>query len=179
LKSDPNNRVFVGKVGRPHGVSGLSRINLASDFPEFFAIGRELSAVLQSGEERLLSVRHFSGDQKILIGFDGVNDPEAASQLTNASLFTTIAETKKHIRLKEGERFSFDLIGKVVYEGELAVARIAEIGDGEPPLITLIATDSKRNSKSRVIVPFDEHFFIGFEGDKVLVKNIRDLFDAL
>jgi 16S rRNA processing protein RimM len=173
LKSVPSSDLYLAKIGGTFGVKGLLRLRLESDFPEFFAAGRTLKAVL--GKQTLeLTIDRFDSD-RLLIGFSGFNSPEEASRLTNCELFTTIEETKAAITLKENERFWFELIGASAAENGETVAKIVDIQEGAAPLLVL----ETAGGKSRLAIPYNERYIVGFENGVLRVRNVAELIGAL
>jgi 16S rRNA processing protein RimM len=168
-----NNALYLAQIGKTFGVNGLLKLRLDSDFPEFFAVGRTLKAVL--GErERNLTINRFDFN-RALIGFVGFDSPETAAALTNYELFTTIDETKKTIALKEGERFWFDLIGAPIVENGVQIATIERIDEGSEPLLTLTIEGKKR----RLVIPYNDRFIIGAQNDVLVTQNVTALIEAL
>src|SRR5262245_44349519 len=78
--------LVVGRVERPHGVAGELSVSIRTDFPDRFVAGAEF--LWQRGDEsrrlRALSVRPHAG--RLLIGFEGVGDVEAARSISGGDL---------------------------------------------------------------------------------------------
>ncbi|MDR0664816.1 MAG: ribosome maturation factor RimM [Helicobacteraceae bacterium] len=165
--------LYLAKIGKTFGLKGLLKIRLDSDFPDFFTIGRTLKAAL--GDQTLeLTVDRFDA-KRALIGFEGVNAPEEAARLTNYELFTSIADTKAAIKLNEGERFWFELIGMAAIENDEIIGKIVEITNGDPPLLTL----EIKGKTQRLIAPYSDRFVEGAKDNRLIMKNIRALIDEL
>ena len=82
-------RVIVGRAGRPHGIRGEVVIGVRTDEPDLrFAVGAavDVSTDPDGTGERLTvaSARWHSG--QLLVGFDGIIDRTAASELTGSWL---------------------------------------------------------------------------------------------
>ncbi|MDR1452303.1 MAG: ribosome maturation factor RimM [Helicobacteraceae bacterium] len=168
-----NDELYLAKIGKTFGLKGLLRLRFDSDFPEFFAVGRTLKAVLGS-QTRELTIDRFDRD-RLLIGFEGFNSPEEAALLTNCELLTTIKETKAAIALNKGERFWFELIGIEVVENGEVVGKIVDILAGDPPLLTLQIAGKKQ----RLIAPYVDRYIEGERENRLIVKNVKALIDAL
>jgi 16S rRNA processing protein RimM len=94
-------RVIIGRIGRPHGIRGEVVIGVRTDEPDLrFAVGAVLDAERTLGDPRVgassqagpadpgeltvASARWHSG--QLLVGFAGVMDRTAASELTGSWL---------------------------------------------------------------------------------------------
>jgi 16S rRNA processing protein RimM len=83
-------RVIVGRIGRPHGIRGEVVIGVRTDEPDLrFAVGAVLDAgrtdTAQTGWQlTVASARWHSG--QLLVGFGGITDRTAASELTGSWL---------------------------------------------------------------------------------------------
>ena len=82
-------RVIVGRAGRPHGIRGEVVIGVRTDEPDLrFAVGSAVDAASSpDGDDppgraplRVASARWHSG--QLLVGFAGITDRNAASELT-------------------------------------------------------------------------------------------------
>ena len=82
-------RVIVGRAGRPHGIRGEVVIGVRTDEPDLrFAVGAAVDAASSpDGDDppgraplRVASARWHSG--QLLVGFAGITDRTAASELT-------------------------------------------------------------------------------------------------
>ena len=84
--------LVVGRVERPHGISGEVSVSIRTDFPERFVSGAQL--VWQRGEEirdlRIASARPHTGS--MLLRFDGVADVAAARALAGGDLCVAASE---------------------------------------------------------------------------------------
>jgi 16S rRNA processing protein RimM len=83
-------RVIVGRIGRPHGIRGEVVIGVRTDEPDLrFTVGAVLDAgrtpTAETGWQlTVASTRWHSG--QLLVGFDGITDRTAASELTGSWL---------------------------------------------------------------------------------------------
>jgi 16S rRNA processing protein RimM len=105
LSSSTDDRVVVGRVGRPHGVRGEVTVLLESDDPGDFAPG----AALRAGDRDLVVGRSRRyRDRGLIVGFAGIEDRNTAETL-RGSLLTRCAEGRR--ALAEGEYRSPSLLG--------------------------------------------------------------------
>ena len=121
--------VSVGRVLGLHGTAGQVRLHVLSDDPHRF----DPEQTVFCNERPLLISSSAAGPgRRRIIGFEGVDSPEAASALIGEIL--TVPETWVAI-LPEGEYFHFQLLGmKVVTdEGELLgeIAEVIETGSND------------------------------------------------
>lgn len=80
-----------------------------SDAPERFGTGSELTAVLPSGEQRLLKVAKSKPFQaRLIVHFEGVGDRTAAEALHGADLTVPRSAVKP---LSDGRHYRFELMG--------------------------------------------------------------------
>ena len=82
----------VGRIRKPHGLSGEVSIEVWTDFPERFAPG---VALLWRGEaaERTLSIQGVRGHrEQMLLKFEGVDDVDAARALQGGELLVAVED---------------------------------------------------------------------------------------
>jgi 16S rRNA processing protein RimM len=113
----------VGKVRRPHGVTGAALVEVYTDFPERL----QTKAVLYAGETHIpLTIRrqriHNDG---ILLAFDGFTTPEQVGRFRNQILYIEVADA---MELPEGEYYHHELLGlSVLDETGASLGRVTEI----------------------------------------------------
>lgn len=105
----------VGSIARAHGLRGEVIVNPETDFPdERFRPGAELC--ISRGDEveplRLTTVRFQQG--RPIVGFEGVNDVEAAQRLSGLELRIP---AQRLVRLPPGSFYRHDLVGCRVVTG--------------------------------------------------------------
>ena len=87
----PAVEVLVGRVGRPHGITGEVSVAVSTDSPELrFVEGTEFVTERDGrrGSLRLASVR--PDRDRLLVTFEGVNDRSQASQLAGTLLLAQV-----------------------------------------------------------------------------------------
>jgi len=138
----------VGRLGRPHGVHGLITAESTTDEPELrFGVGSTLlTDPANRGPLTVTSSRWHGG--RLLLGFDGVSDRDAAEQLRGIRLLVNSADVDSPA---EPDAFSdHELVGVSVEL--LDGGRVGEIvgivhGPGNDQLV--ISHDGRE-----VLVPF-------------------------
>jgi 16S rRNA processing protein RimM len=113
----------VGKVRRPHGLTGDVLVEIYTDFPENLQPG----TIVYAGETHipLTICRHRLHNDGILLAFDGFVSPEQVGRFRNQILY--IIETDA-TELPEGEYYFHELIGlSVVDEAGAALGEITEV----------------------------------------------------
>ena len=106
-----NERIVIGRVGAAHGIRGELRIIPLTDFPERFAVLREVMV----GDE-LLHIESVKPQGKnFLMRFREYTVREDAQKLTGRLLTVARAEAAP---LDEGEYYVFDIVGLTVYDEE-------------------------------------------------------------
>ena len=109
--SGPDGRIVIGRVGAAHGIRGELRIIPLTDFPERFAVLREVMV----GDE-LLHIESVKPQGKnFLMRFREYTVREDAQKLTGRLLTVARAEAAP---LDEGEYYVFDIVGLTVYDEE-------------------------------------------------------------
>jgi 16S rRNA processing protein RimM len=140
--------LLVGIVRRPHGLKGEVSVELRTDFPSRFAPGVSFQWRLRD-DVRSLTVRGARphGD-RMLLGFEGVEDVDAARRLSGGELSVPDEEA---VAAPEGFYFGHELEGWrcETTTGELAgsVRRLEHTPAG--PLLSLEAESGRE-----ILVPF-------------------------
>jgi 16S rRNA processing protein RimM len=121
-----DDSILVGIAVKAHGLGGEMVIEVLSDDPERFNVGRELTAVLPSGDRRpvkITAVRPFQA--RLLVRFEGVGDRTAADALHSADLVVPRSAVKP---LSDGRHYRFELVGLTAKtpRGE-EVGRVADV----------------------------------------------------
>ena len=113
----------VGFIRRPHGIHGELIMDLHTDFPERFRVGRKLFVGDDHKPMTVGSVRpHARG---LLISLRGIDSAEAAGQFRNTWLFV---KTKDAPALPAGKYYKYQLIGlNVVDEEDKPLGTLTEI----------------------------------------------------
>lgn len=107
--SAAKKRVTIGKVGAAHGIHGEMRIIPLTDFVERFAQMKEVMI----GDELLHIENCKYHKQYVLMKFREYPSRETARCLTGRLLTIDRCET---VPLKEGEYYTFDIVGLTVYD---------------------------------------------------------------
>jgi 16S rRNA processing protein RimM len=140
--------LLVGRVMRPHGLSGEVSTEILTDFPERFAPGA--SFLWQRGGEqrrlRLASARPHG--RRYLLAFEGVGDAEGARSLCGGELAVPESEA---VPAPEGFYFSHEIRGWRCENPEGAALGVATGLDNSPagPLLS-VDTGAGRTA----LVPF-------------------------
>ncbi len=82
----------VGRIRKPHGLTGEVSVDVWTDFPERFAPGTSL-LWRGAAPERTLSLRGVRGHRdQLLLKFEGVDDVDAARALQGGELFVPVED---------------------------------------------------------------------------------------
>lgn len=167
------NLLLVAKLGRTVGLKGLLKLHIFSDFPAFFTPPCTLSARL--GEDaRTLTIDRYEPARN-LIGFCGINTPEAARLITNYELFATAEATAQTIKLRGGEHFWHEIVGMQAAENGAVIGKIVEIREA----VELLLVISIAGSDKRIVVPYNDHFVIGIHDSVLQMQHTVELIEAL
>jgi 16S rRNA processing protein RimM len=103
--------VSVGRIGRPHGLQGEVAINGCTlSVPELHAV-RRFTWRGRDRERTLTLATARPANTRVLAHFEGVDDVEAASALTNGELLADTAELPDP---GPGQAYAFQMVGLVV-----------------------------------------------------------------
>ena len=117
--------LHIGTVVGVHGIKGWLKVAAYAESPELFDIGRQLTVKTGSGETAVYTVRDVRPHKNLLrVAFETVESREAAEALKGAELMIDRAELPEP---EDGSWYWCDLIGLVVYEGEVRIGRVENI----------------------------------------------------
>ena len=171
-----NRKIPIAKLGKSYGIKGWQKIHILSDFPEQFKPG----ATFSSNKEPLTIEK--IDLKRGLVKIKGIDTPEDAKKITNRMLFTTEEETRKNIKLKEGEYFWFDIEGCDVFEDEKRLGRVKEIERADVDYL-LIDTDEelvKEGYPKRFLIDFKRHVKdVDIENKKIIANGAIDILESL
>ena len=112
------DRILVGRVGRPHGLTGAFVVEGPSADPERFAVGAEL---LAGGEPAEVVESKRVGGGRLAIRLDRAVERGAPLEVERAALPPT----------EEDEYYVFQLVGlEVMEESGRALGTVAEVDPG-------------------------------------------------
>ncbi len=122
-KSGEPEHVLIGKLQRPHGVTGEIVLGLMTDFPERIKSGKVIYLGNNYSPRKITGVRPFH--DHLLLTMDGVRNREEAAELTNLEVFVRISDLPT---LSDGRFYHHQLIGlKVLLENGSSLGIIHEI----------------------------------------------------
>ena len=115
--------LVVGFLRRAHGLRGEIIMDLHTDFPERLQSGRKLFVGEEQKAMTLSGARpHAKG---MLVKFNGIESPEAASQLRNQWVYVKATDVPA---LPEGKLYQHDLFGfQVMDENNSPLGELVEI----------------------------------------------------
>ncbi len=168
---------LIGQFGRAVGLRGDLKLNLFTDFPEQFKVGRKLQT--NRGE---VTIERYN-QKRNTIKLEGIDTPEDAKRFTNAKIFSTKEETKQYCTLKEGQYFWFDLIGcNIVEEGESlgVVKEIQRLPQGDYFLIESDTSLVESGLAKSFLLPYIPQFIqeVDVEAKTIAVCGAKDILEA-
>ena len=125
------DRLVVGRVLRPHGIRGELSVEVLSDAPERFVPGAELGVGDPDGPAPpepavIRTARQHLG--RLLLGFEGVEDRDAADRFRGAWLSIPVASARP---LGQDEFWPHQLVGLTVVDQEgRERGRVADVVPG-------------------------------------------------
>ena len=144
---DSVDTVVVARVNGPHGRDGVLNIELLSDLPGRFDVGREL---LVNGVARPIRDARQTGPSTALVRLEGINSRGQAAELAGKYLSALPDENPA---LDDGEFFHYQLIGLQVRaeDGELLgeLQEILETGSNDVYIV--------RGPAGEILIPAIAH----------------------
>lgn len=117
--------LHIGTVVGVHGIKGWLKVAAYTESPESFDIGRQLTVKTGSGRTATYTIRDVRPHKNLLhLAFETVESRDAAEALKGAELMIDRAELPEP---EDGSWYWCDLIGLVVYEGEVQIGRVENI----------------------------------------------------
>ena len=172
-----NKKFLVAQFGRAVGLKGELKLNLHTDFPEQFKKNRVLDTQRGSFE-----IEHYN-PKRGLIKLVGINTPEDAKKLTNASIYSSEDETREYCKLDKGQYFWFDLIGSKIIENNLELGVVKDIvrmpTSDYFEIITADSLVDKGYSKT-FLVPYLPNFIESVDINNKIIKTLgaKDILEA-
>lgn len=176
IEGDPQDFLTVGRIGRPHGIRGESRVDVLTDFPELrFARGAELllgpPGKAPHRRARVVSTRkHLTA---LLVRFQGVATREAASELTGMEAFVPRQDAAP---LPDGSYYIHDLIGlEVVGPDESPIGKVTSFIETGAADVVVVTTAEGREH----LIPLTEQIVKKVEPDRgrMLIQPLPGLLD--
>lgn len=136
--TEDGDRLFVGKIGKPHGLAGEATVLPDTDDPARFFVGSVL--VTDTGRSLIVAEVKRYRDRGLLVRFEGIHGRTQAEELRGLSLMVGRAQRRQ---LGAGEFWPDDLIGlaAVAPDGEtLGTVDRVEFGPGQDRLV-VVTTD--------------------------------------
>ncbi len=155
MSAEPELRLEVGRVGRPHGVIGEVAVTFTSDRPERHEVG----ATLFTADSQSLVIKKSRPHQgRWLIFFEGISDRNEAGELRGKHLYAEALPTK------DEDLWVHELIGATVIDiNEKQLGKVSAVHDN--PAHELLELEGG------ALIPIT---FISEKRDSVLVVDIPD-----
>jgi 16S rRNA processing protein RimM len=152
----------VGKVRRPHGVHGKVVAEIYTDFPERFSPKKAI--YLGEKHMRLVISSQRPHNEGMLLGFEGVTNPEQAGLYRNQIISIAAAETSK---LPEGEYYFHEILDmEVVDEAGNLLGTVTEILETGANDVYVVAGKSGRE----LLLPAIPEVVLNVDLDKKTMK---------
>jgi 16S rRNA processing protein RimM len=154
----------VGVVGKPHGVRGQVHVRMHNTETELIAPGRLLATIRETGRKEWVVSDSRRTPKDWLVGFEGVDQREAAAALTNETLYVQRAQFPP---AAEDEVYQCDLVGLRVEtrEGE-TVGRILGFFNNGAHEVCVVEREGKE-----LLLPFVTEVFVDadLEAERVIL----------
>lgn len=113
--------ILVAKCGRSIGLKGELKLTIYTDFQEIFN-----PQIPFKCSDKILYIDHFNPSRNV-VKFREINDVDSAKQLTLNLLYTTKEATKEFCNISDCDYFWFDIIGCIVFDGEIMIGVVEDI----------------------------------------------------
>jgi 16S rRNA processing protein RimM len=113
----------VGLLQRPHGVHGDILMDVYTDFPDLL---KDRDTVFLGGSHKPVSIRRIRHHNNgLILGFDGIDTPEAAGLLRNQMVYVRASDRPE---LPKGQYYHHQMIGLIVVDdSDIELGRLTEI----------------------------------------------------
>ena len=163
MKSQNDEYILVGKIGKPVGLKGWAKINSYTRPEE--NIGN-YGTFFQSQKKNIINFESIKKSGKnLIVKFKEINSREEIETLKNSDLYIKANDLPK---LKDNEFYWKDLIGMKVYNlkdeyfGE--VKEMIEAGSGDVMVI-------KENREKPILIPFEFGRYVEKVKDNIIFVN--------
>ena len=135
----PGERIAIGRVIKPHGLSGEVVVEVLTDFPERFSDG--LRVFLSGGardvrEARIVAVRPHQG--RVLLTFEGISDVSTAEELRGVELSVSAEDVSPR---PPGYVYHWELEGAVAVDASgRELGRVTGLVDAAGRPLLVLAT---------------------------------------
>lgn len=143
--------LVIGRIGKAHGIRGEVNVSIRTDEPEErFAIGALLRTDPAERGPLTVSSQRFISGQKLVLGFEGVPDRNAAETLQGTML---VIGTDELPDLEDDDDFyDHELVGMTVRTGDdEQVGEVLDVVHG-PGGDTLVVQAS--GARREILIPF-------------------------
>ncbi|MEO8054320.1 MAG: ribosome maturation factor RimM [Acidobacteriota bacterium] len=169
----PGERIAIGRVIKPHGLSGEVVVEVLTDFPERFSEGLRVFlsvGALEAREARIVAVRPHQG--RVLITFEGISDVSTAETLRNVELSVSAEDVSPR---PPGYVYHWELEGAVAVDASgRELGRVTGLVDAAGrPLLVLATPRGERE------VPFTAPLVVSVDvaGKRVVLDTPPGLLD--
>lgn len=157
--------ILIGKVGKPHGLSGEVRLHLYSEQPENVRSYKRLVLITTAGEIspslRIVSSR--VQGKAAIVGFESVNDRSSADNLKGRGVLLEIEELPE---TNEGEYYYYQFQGLPVKTVEgLLLGRVESVFSNGAQDILVI-----RQGTQEYLIPLVDSVVVRHTDDEIIVN---------
>jgi 16S rRNA processing protein RimM len=164
------SRLEIGKIGAPHGLRGDVHATLHFEGSDALAAGVRVHVVDASGARELLLRSAQEHGRGMLLGFEGIDDRDAAVTLRGARLEL---ERSALPPLGDGEYYLVDLIGATAFGPDGPVGEVTGVST-HPSVTTLeLRLTDGRIAEQPLAAPWVKH--VDAEAGRVELENLDGL----
>ncbi|MBE2983968.1 16S rRNA processing protein RimM [Campylobacter sp. RM9344] len=167
----------VAIIGKTVGLRGYVKLHNKSDFPEQFK--KDAKFFDKDGNWLIIKNYDKTRGEALFVGFESI---EAAKELTNRVIYTTVEQTRKDCKLKRDEFFYFDIIGlKILENGEILgiVDDIEEISSSNLLFIKTSPSLAEQGFAKSFYIPYIDEFItsVDLEKQEISTKNAKAILE--
>jgi 16S rRNA processing protein RimM len=170
--------LHIATIGKAVGLYGDMKLHVKSDFPEQFVKGAKFFI----SKKRTIELSSVDLE-RALIKIVGINNPEDAKRLTNEKIYTTYEDTRKNVKLEDGQYFYFDIENCKVYENGVLLGIVDEVDRiGVTDYLEIITDEAfvEKKLPKTFLIPYQDHFLVLVDIEKKIieVKGGIDILEA-
>ena len=152
----------VGKLRRPHGISGEMIMDILTDFPERLKVGNEVFTGESHEKVKIRSIRQHNPGA--LIAFEGFMDCDVVGRFRNKMVYIPLDEIPA---LPSGEYYFHDLLGLTVEnENGESIGELSEILETGANDVYVI----KSNSGEELLLPAIDDVILNINLEKKVMQ---------
>ncbi len=155
--------VSIGKICGAVGIKGEIKVLVSSDFEEHIKKNSKKMEFFDDKGNLLKLIFRRKQSKFLIFSVDGIIDRNEAEKLEKTQV---CCKDEDLPQLEDDEFYTSDLIGLHIYENDIEIGKIVNIGNfGAGDIVEIELIDG-----SKILYPFTKKIFHTIEKDKILVE---------